>query len=90
MSKGDKQAFDAWNEYFSKVIERVGWLGAGLVLLGYYLNAHQFLSSWLIWVIGNLLIAGYSVYKKAWPTALMSLLIALFNVYGYFKWHENV
>ena len=66
--------------------EYVGWFGAGLVLLGYYLNAHLYLSSWLIWVIGNLCVAGYSAHKKAYPTLVMSIIIAIMNVYGYIIW----
>ena len=68
--------------------EVIGWLGAGLVVFGYYLNAHQYISSWLIWVIGNLCVAGYSARKKAWPTLAMSLIITAMNVYGYLNWEK--
>ncbi len=73
-------------DYESKIIERIGWVGAILVVLGYYLNAHQHLSSWLVWIIGNFCIAGYSAYKKAWPTLVMSIIIAVMNIYGYLSW----
>lgn len=86
MSEPNKQAFDTWKDYCDKIAERIGWVGAFLVVFGYYLNAHQLLSSWLVWVIGNLCIAGYSTYKKAYPTALMSFVIAIMNIYGYFTW----
>jgi hypothetical protein len=66
--------------------EVIGWLGALLVVFGYYLNANQCLSSWLVWIVGNLCVAGYSTYKKTYPTALMSFVIALMNIYGYFSW----
>ena len=66
--------------------EIIGWVGAGLVILGYYLNANQHISSWVVWVIGNFCIAGYSVYKKVYPTAIMSFLIAIMNIYGYLSW----
>ncbi len=66
--------------------EIIGWMGAGLVVFGYYLNANQCLSSWLVWIVGNLCVAGYSLYKQAWSTALMSFIIALMNVYGYLSW----
>ena len=69
-----------------KIWERLGWLGAVLVVFGYYLNANLCLSSWCVWVVGNILVAGYSVRKKAYPTAVMSIVIALMNIYGYFKW----
>jgi hypothetical protein len=72
--------------YEARVLERIGWVGAVLVVGGYYLNANQHLSSWLVWIIGNLCIAGYSAHKKAWPTVAMSLVIAALNIYGYFCW----
>jgi len=73
-------------DYEAKVVERIGWLGAILVVCGYYLNANQCLSSWVVWVIGNLCVAGYSAYKKAWPTTVMSIIIAIMNIYGFYKW----
>ena len=66
--------------------EIIGWCGAGLILLGYYLNAHQHLSCWLTWLIGNMCIAGYSAHKKAYSTVVMSLVIAIMSAYGYFIW----
>ena len=66
--------------------EIIGWCGAGLILFGYYLNAHQHLSCWLIWFAGNVCVAGYSAYKKAYPTVVMSLIIAIMSIYGYFSW----
>ena len=66
--------------------EYLGWVGAGIVLLGYYLNAHQYLSSWVVWIIGNLCVAGYSAHKKAWSTLTMSVIIAIMNIYGFYKW----
>ena len=75
-----------WEEYFDKVIDRVGWIGAGLVVFGYYLNANHHVSSWLVWIIGNLCVMGYSFHKRAWPTALMSFIITIMNIYGYYNW----
>ena len=77
---------EAWKDYGNRVCERIGWIGAILVVWGYYLNANQHLSSWIVWVIGNLCIAGYSANKKAWPTVAMSVTIAALNIYGYFCW----
>lgn len=73
-------------DYYDKIMERIGWVGALLVILGYYLNANQYLSSWIIWIIGNLCVAGYSAHKKAYPTLVMSLIITFMNIYGYFSW----
>jgi nicotinamide riboside transporter PnuC len=66
--------------------EIVGWCGAGLILFGYYLNANQYLSCWVTWTIGNIFIAGYSAHKKAYPTMMMSIIIAIMNIYGYYSW----
>ena len=73
-------------KYEEKTWEGLGWLRAVLVVFGYYLNANLCLSSWGVWVIGNILVAGYSVRKKAYSTAVMSVVITLMNIYGYFKW----
>ena len=75
-----------WEIYKNKVYQRIGWVGAGLVILGYYLNANHYVSSWYVWIIGNLCVAGYSAHKKAWPTFIMSIIIAIMNVYGYISW----
>ena len=66
--------------------EIIGWLGAGLVVFGYYLNANQHLSCWLVWTVGNLCVAGYAASRQAYSTALMSFVIALMSIYGYFSW----
>jgi len=66
--------------------ETIGWLGAFLVIFGYYLNANESIQSWLIWIIGNICVTVYAVHKKTYPTALMSCVIAIMNIYGYFKW----
>ena len=66
--------------------EIIGWIGAGLVIFGYYLNANQYLSCWLVWAVGNLCVAGYATSRQAYSTALMSFVIALMSIYGYFSW----
>jgi len=76
-------------DYEARIIERIGWIGAILVVWGYYLNANQCLSSWIVWVVGNLCVAGYSAYKKAWPTFAMSIIITIMNVYGFIQWSNG-
>jgi len=66
--------------------EIFGWVGAGCVVFGYYLNANQLISSWIVWFIGNLCVAGYAAHKEAYSTALMSLIVAAMNIYGYIVW----
>jgi len=64
----------------------LGWVGALLVLLGYYLNANGSIESWPVWVVGNTLIGIYCFRKEAYPTAVMSFILVVLNIYGYFKW----
>ena len=64
----------------------LGWLGAGLVIFGYYLNANQNISSWVIWVAGNAAVGFCSFHKKAYSTAVMSLILMIMNIYGYLLW----
>lgn len=67
-------------------LKLIGWMGATLVIFGYYLNANEFLSSWIVWLLGNALVGIYSIYKKAYSTALMSFILMWMNIYGYLRW----
>ena len=69
-----------------KINHILGWAGASLVLLGYCLNANQMISSWPVWAVGNLLVGKYCLDRGAYPTAIMSFVLVILNVYGYFKW----
>ncbi len=64
----------------------IGWLGAGMVIFGYYLNANEYIASWLVWMVGNTMVGIYSLYKKAYSTAAMSFMITMMNIYGYIHW----
>ena len=64
----------------------IGWLGAGMVIFGYYLNANEYIASWLVWMVGNTLVGIYSLYKKAYSTAAMSFMVTMMNIYGYIRW----
>ena len=64
----------------------IGWIGAGLVIFGYYLNENEYIASWLIWIVGNIMVGIYSIYKKAYSTAVMSFILTIMNIYGYILW----
>lgn len=66
--------------------EIAGWIGAAMILFGYYLNANMYTSSWLVWTLGNAIVGVYCLNKKAYPTAVMSFILVIMNIYGYFKW----
>jgi len=71
------------------MITILGWIGTGLVLFGYYLNANKYVSSWVSWFIGNTLILIYSFYINAFPTVILNIFLLCMNVYGYIKWLER-
>ena len=68
------------------VRKSLGWIGATLVLFGYYLNANQIGLCWLVWVVGNTLVGIYSIQKEAHPTAALSFILVVMSIYGYLKW----
>jgi nicotinamide riboside transporter PnuC len=79
------------NNWFKNISESmqwkwIGWLGAGMVIFGYYLNANEYIASWLVWMVGNIMVGIYSLYKKAYSTAAMSFMITMMNIYGYIRW----
>ena len=74
----------------NSIINLLGWIGAVMVLIGYYLNAHQYISSWIVWIIGNGMVGVYSINKTAYPTAVMSFTIMIANIYGYLTWNDYV
>ena len=70
----------------SNLYRYLGWVGAALVILGYYLNANKFAECWPVWIIGNILVALDCYRKSAYPAASMSIIITVMNVYGYLSW----
>ena len=64
----------------------LGWVGAMLVLYGYYLNANMDEHCWPIWILGNVMVALYCMEKRAYPTAAMSFILVIINIYGYVRW----
>ena len=68
------------------IYQACGWLGAFLVIFGYYLNANMDPTSWLVWGFGNVMIGGYSLTKRAYPTVVMSFILVFMNIYGYINW----
>ena len=71
-------------KYFKNDV--LGWIAGAFILLGYYLNANMYASSWLMWAMGNLFMGGYCFYKKAYPAAVMSFVLIILNIYGYIRW----
>jgi hypothetical protein len=71
------------------MINLLGWLATSLILLGYYLNAKQDTSSWIVWFVGNLCMLVYSIFISAWPQVGLAVALLCLNVYGYIEWRKN-
>jgi hypothetical protein len=71
------------------MINILGWTGTSLILLGYYLNARQSVTSWIVWFLGNTLMLIYSIFISAWPQVGLALALLCLNVYGYLEWRKN-
>ena len=56
----------SWFENNSETLnwKLIGWIGAGLVIFGYYLNANEYIDSWLVRIAGYIMVCVYSVYKQ--------------------------
>ncbi len=71
------------------MINLLGWTGTSFILFGYYLNAKQSVTSWIVWFLGNLLMLLYSIFIEAWPQAVLNAALLGLNVYGYIEWKKN-
>jgi len=71
------------------IIEATGWIATVLILVGYYLNAKQRLSSWVVWFFGNLLMLVYSVLIGATPQVALALVLVIMNVFGFISWSKK-
>ena len=70
------------------MINLLGWIATTLILLGYYLNAKQDTSSWIVWFVGNLCMLVYSLLIQAGPQVGLAIALLCLNVYGYIEWKK--
>jgi hypothetical protein len=70
-------------------VEILGWIATMLLLVGYYLNAKQLRVSWLIWMVGNAIMALYAYLIDSTSVTFLSAVLIGLNVYGYSKWSQN-
>ena len=69
--------------------ELIGWVATLLLLIGYYLNAKQIISSWVVWLHGNALMLIYALMINSHSVAFLSMVLMALNVYGYISWKKN-
>jgi len=71
------------------MIDILGWLGTTLILIAYYLNAKKYISSWILWCVGNLCMLIYGYYINSHPQVFLAFVLMILNIYGYFSWKKD-
>ena len=65
------------------MIDVIGWISTGLVLLGYIANARGYcLVAMISWIIGDIGWIAYDIYINNFSHLVLSLIIITINVYG--------
>jgi hypothetical protein len=68
------------------LIEILGWLCTGLVMLGYVLNSKQMLrQAIVVWVTGDIGWIIYDIFITNWSHAVLSAMIIGINLYGIYN-----
>jgi hypothetical protein len=65
------------------MIDLLGWVSTGLVLIGYIFNARQYtLYAMIAWIIGDTGWIVYDFFINNFSHLVLSLVIITINVYG--------
>jgi len=65
------------------MIELLGWISTGLVVLGYIFNAHGKITyAMIVWIIGDIGWIVYDFFINNYSHLVLSLIIISINVYG--------
>ena len=70
------------------MVETIGWLATGLLLVGYYLNAKKRIISWPVWAMGNSAMFLYAHLIDSQSVMFLSFVLIILNIYGYFSWKK--
>ena len=71
------------------IVELIGWLGTALIMLGYYLNARKYKTSFYVWGLGNIVYLSYSYLISSTPQVAVSIFVLGMNIYGYKQWSKD-
>jgi len=69
--------------------EILGWTATALLLVGYYLNAKQYIYSWLVWLGGNSMMMIYAMLIQSYSVAFLSIVLVFLNIFGFYSWRKN-
>lgn len=68
------------------MIDIIGWVATGLVLLGYWLNANRLhYQAMAVWIIGDTGWITYDILRSIYPHLALSSIIIVLNLYGIYK-----
>ena len=70
-------------------IEILGWIATAILLVGYYLNAKKYITSFIIWFIGNALMGIYAYVIESFSVVALSIVLMVLNLYGYNNWKSD-
>lgn len=70
-------------------IEILGWIATAILLVGYYLNAKKYISSFIIWFTGNALMGIYAYVIESFSVVALSIVLMVLNLYGYNSWKSD-
>ena len=70
-------------------IEILGWIATAILLIGYYLNAKKYISSFIIWFTGNALMGIYAYVIESFSVVALSIVLMVLNLYGYNSWKSD-
>lgn len=70
-------------------IEWLGWVATALLLTGYYLNAKQYIYSWIVWLFGNSIMFIYAILIHSNSVAFLSIVLVFLNIFGWRSWRKK-
>ena len=76
-------------ENYMDYTEILGWIATAILLVGYYLNAKQYIYSWLVWLVGNSMMMIYAMLIQSYSVAFLSIVLVFLNIFGFYSWRKN-
>lgn len=71
------------------LITILGWVATVTLLVGYVLNAKKYISSWLVWMLGNTMMSVYGLAIQSYSLVFLSVVLVGLNVYGLASWRRD-
>ena len=75
-----------WEADENKRLKIIGWIAAGLSLIGIALNAYLIIWCWAVWIVSDFVWIYWSVKKKVWSQVVLWTIFIVANCYGWYNW----